>query len=327
MKKELRFAAAYAPATVGNACVGFDSLGFCFGQVGDTITVSKRELTGEAIEGAIEIIGISGHSSNIPMNAATNTAAIALYALLQAHKLDHGFSIQIEKGIWAGSGLGSSAASAVGAVVAANALLHDSLSRKELLTYALKGEEAASKAAHADNVAPCLYGGITLAHEGDGLEILQLPYPDDIWCTVVHPQASISTAKARSVLKTHLDLKSHVRQSSSFAAFVAGLCQQNMALIKRSMEDTLIEPQRASLIPGFYEAKTAALDSGALGFSISGAGPSVFGWAACKEVAEEIKKNVIDVFHSKGLDSDAWVGPIEKRGAHIINETDKSATP
>ena len=302
-------ARVFAPASVGNAAVGFDLLGFAFDSVGDEVTVER----GPA---GVEISAIDGVVRDLPREASRNTAGQALLAMIQELKLSHGFRISIRKGIPMGSGMGGSAASAVGAVVAANALLEKPLAPHALLPFALAGEAVASGAAHADNIAPCLLGGLTLALPDPILDVLELPTPAGIHGVLVHPNLVVETKAARAILSPTLSLAQHVRQSGSLAGFILGCQRNDHELIRRHLRDLVIEPQRAQLIPGFARAKAAALAAGALGFSISGSGPSVFAWAANAADGEKIRAAVAAEFTAVGCDS--WVAPLPCRGARVV---------
>ncbi len=308
-------ATAFAPATVANVAVGFDILGFAVAGLGDRVTVMKTETPGVQIEG---LEGIEG-ADEIPRDAAKNTAGLPLLKLIEALRLDFGFSVRIAKGIPLGSGMGGSAASAVGAIVAANRLLANPLPIAELLPFALEGEAVASGAKHADNIAPCLFGGLTLTGIGENPVVTRLPYPTSLFCAVVHPAMRLATRDARAVLKTDLSLKLHIQQSANLAAFVAGCCTDDFGLIRRGLVDVLIEPQRASLIPGFAAVKAAALSAGALGCSISGAGPSVFALAESATVATQAQNAMIAAFLAAGgLHARGWVSPILATGATVL---------
>lgn len=304
---------AFAPATVANVAVGFDILGFPFEQVGDHVTVERLDSYKDVI-----VEKISGVVVDIPKDPAKNTASVALRTMISALKLPFGFRVSIKKGIPLGSGMGGSAASAVGAVVAANALLDQSVANDRLLHFALAGEAAASGDLHADNIAPCLYGGLTLVLSTAPAQIIQIPLPDGIVCVLVKPHIKIETRHARSILKPQILLSEHVRQSAHLGAFIAACFRSDHALIKASLVDSLIEPQRASMIPGFHDAKSAALAQGALGFSISGSGPCVFAWADSFPTAQKVSDAIQVAFKGFGLTSDAWIGPLGKKGARVV---------
>ncbi len=304
---------AFAPATVANVSVGFDVLGFALDTVGDTVRVTRV-----AGDEQVVVDGIEGVVTDLPRDPAKNTASVALLALIEAARPGCGFRITVEKGIPLGSGMGGSAASAVGAVVAANALLDEPLPLDRLLICATEGERAATGAAHADNTAPCLYGGLTAVVSKDPLEVYPVPFPDTLRCTLVHPHMRIDTRDARAVLRESIGLGEHVDQSMRLAGFLAGCHSGDLPLIGRSLRDEIVEPERSRLIPGFDAARDAALEAGAIGFGIAGSGPSVFAWSADDATARSVSAAVVKQFRSAGLETDAWVSPIRARGAACI---------
>jgi len=305
-------ATAFAPASVANVAVGFDILGFSMDLVGDHVTVIA-----DKTQNGVIVDSITGVVTELPRDARKNTASVALQAMLDELKPDHGFRVSIQKGLPLGSGMGGSAASSVGAVVAADALLKSRLAPEQLLKYALAGETAASGSAHADNIAPCLYGGLTLVLSLDPLRIVRIPTPPELHCVLVHPHIKVETRHARSILKPTLLLQEHVHQSAHLAAFISACHSGDLSVLSASMIDLLIEPQRAELIPGFYEAKSAAIAQGALGFSISGSGPSVFAWAASKNASERVRSAITRVFDGLHIGADSWVAPVHCGGARV----------
>ena len=311
----------FAPATVANVASGFDILGFAIDLVGDLVTISRTEKTGVTLAPMTGIAGVG----YIPLVAEKNTAGFPVLKMIEAFQPKFGMHIEIKKGIPLGSGMGGSAASAVGAVVAAHALLlqegtlTEPLSQDELINFALMGEAIASGSKHADNVAPCLYGGFTLSYPGENPRVTKMPYPKNLFAVVVHPDLRVDTETARSVLKKELLLKTHVEQSARLASLVLGCATENLELIARGLEDVVIEPQRARLIPGFFEVKAAALKAGAIGASISGAGPSVFAFATDLASCEAAKTAMIDAFQKYGkLSSRGFVSSIRETGASIV---------
>lgn len=313
----------FAPATVANVASGFDILGFAISTLGDRVTVSRSKAIGVTLGVTlgvtIEVSGASKIASTIPSDPKLNTAGVPLLQMLEDLKPGYGLSVQIEKGIPLGSGLGGSAASAVGAVVAADLVIGSKLSKEQLIEYALMGEAIASGSKHADNIAPCLYGGLTLSHPGDQPQVVSLPYPKSLYCVVVHPSMTLNTKDARAVLKTEIKLKDHSKQSVYLAALVAGFCTSDFDLISRGLHDILVEPDRAKLIPGFNAVKTAALKSGAMGCSISGAGPSLFAFAKDKTTATQVGTAMVHAFQeASGLTANAFVSVIEPSGARAL---------
>lgn len=310
-----RTATAFAPATVGNAAVGFDVLGFALPVVGDRVAVTRHD----DLKGRIEVESVEDGGAGIPLDPTRNTAGVALASLVEGRGLPFGFSVRIEKGIPLAAGMGGSAASAVGAVVAANALLDEPLDLSEQCAHAVAGEACASGAPHADNVAPCLYGGLTLVLSHDPLDVLQIPVPQEIVCVLVHPHMHIETRDARGVLRPELALSTHTRQSALMGAFIAGCFRSDLELIGRSLDDLVVEPQRSRLIPGFDAVKRAALTAGALGASISGAGPSVFAWCRSHDSAARVRDGIRAAFDAAGLSVDDWLAPVGTGGAHVID--------
>jgi homoserine kinase len=303
---------AFAPASVGNVGVGFDVLGHSMNAVGDRVRATRtaaRGVTIRAIEGVVR---------HLPMDPDRNTASVAVQAMLEAIDPGHGFELTIEKGIPLGSGLGGSAASAVAAVVAANALLARPFDKLSLLKFAMRGEKVASGALHADNVAPSLYGGLILTVGIDDPHVTPIPVPEGVRAVLVHPHIELPTRKSREVLNRTVTLSDVVWQQANLAGFLAGCFTRDLHLIRVSLEDVVIEPQRRDLIPGFQAVKSAALERGALGCSISGAGPSVFAWAE-ESTAAAIRDGMVAAFAANGLETDAWIAPIESDGASVVN--------
>ena len=258
----------FAPASVANISCGFDVLGVCLDNIGDTLHIQETSKPG------IEITEIIGQ--DLPLDPKKNVASVAGMALLADHKSNRGFEIKIEKGIKAGSGIGSSSASAAGAVVGINHLLGNPYTRNELISFAMKGERVACGTAHADNVSPVLLGGFTLVRSLKPLDVVTLNSPLELVVTIIHPEIEIKTADARAVLLDKLHLKQAVAQTANLGALVTGLFKEDYELIRRSLVDHIVEPVRSMLIPGFGELKKAANEAGALGTGISGSGPSVF---------------------------------------------------
>lgn len=305
---------AFAPASVGNVAVGFDILGFSVDALGDRVTVSRRERPG------VEIAAIRG-AADLPLEAALNTAGKALLAMQEALASPFGFTVEIDKGIPLGSGLGGSASSAVAAVVAANALLPASRSKQELLKFALRGEAVASGSLHADNVAPSLFGGLVLTVGIDDPYVCRIPVPGGVRAVIVHPHLFLSTKEARSILRRTVDLSNFVQQSANLAGFISGCYTNDLNLIAASLKDVVIEPQRQSLIPGFMEIRAAAMESGALGCSISGAGPTMFAWAV-EPQAPAVLAAMHAQFAERGMSIDEWIVDPNSAGARIVGSGD-----
>jgi homoserine kinase len=310
----LERARAFAPASVGNVAIGFDILGFAIGSLGDRVTVTRSAKAG------VEVSAVRGVVRELPREARDNTAGRALLALHEAVGPGFGFSLEIDKGIPLGSGLGGSAASAVAAVVAGNALLPHPVSRLELLKFAMAGEAVASGARHADNIAPSLFGGLVLTVGIDHPRVKQIPVPAAIRAVIVHPHMFIATAKARSILKESVDLSDFVWQTAHLAGFISGCYTDDLDMIRASFEDVVIEPQRAALIPGFQEVRRGAMEAGALGCSISGAGPSVFAWTL-EPTAQAVLAAMRREFARQSLDTDHWVVEVRSPGARLIESS------
>jgi homoserine kinase len=302
-------ATAFAPASVGNVGIGFDILGHTIEGPGDRVTVRRDDTRG------VRIVAVRGCETPLPMVAERNTAGAALIALGNALALPFGFEIEIDKGIPYGSGMGGSAASAVAALVAANALLDQPLSPHALYPFALDGEAVASGSRHGDNVGAMLLGGLVLATAN---RLVPIPVPRHIYCVLVHPHAVLETRAARAALEGGHDLSTFVEQSANLAQFLAGCFSGDIELIRSGLDDVLIEPRRMALIPGFSAVKTAALDAAALGAGISGAGPSVFAWCEGELIAQDVAYAMREAFAEAGLDSDVWISPVVGPAAEII---------
>ncbi len=305
-------ATAFAPASVGNVAVGFDVLGLSVQAIGDQVTARRT------VESGVRIAAINGVVRDLPLDAARNTAGRAVMSIVEELKLAYGIELTIEKGIPLGSGLGGSAASAVAAVVAVNALLSTPLSKLELLKHAMRGEEVASGSVHVDNIAPSLYGGLVLTVGVDNPNVKQIPMPEGIRCVLVHPHMVLATKDARKILKPDVSLSDVIWQTANLAGFLAGCYTNDLRLIGESLNDVIIEPQRRVLIPGFDAVKQAAMNAGALGCSISGAGPTVFAWLPADK-AEAARDGMVAAFAAAGLGSDAWISTLEAHGARVID--------
>lgn len=298
-----------APATVANVVCGFDILGFALSEPNDEMTLRK------IAEKTVRIINRDDY--NLPTEPTENVAGVALLSMLEAIDADFGFEVEIKKGIKPGSGVGSSSASAAGAVVAANFLLGERFSKAELVEYAMDGEKVASGARHADNVAPCIYGGFTLVRTSNPLDIIPLDYPK-LFVTVVHPQIEVKTSDAREILKQKIELKEAIAQWGNVAALVAGLQKGDYPLISRSLEDRIIEPIRSILIPKFDEIKVASKFAGSLGGGISGSGPSIFMLSENFETAREVENKMSKVYSVTGIDFNTYVSEINPFGVKLI---------
>lgn len=306
-----RRATAFAPASVSNLAVGFDLLGHPIPATGDRVTVTRRDAPG-VVMGAV-----TGCAGPLPSAPAANTAGAALLRLVADHEPDLGLEVAIDKGIPLGSGIGGSAASAVAAVVAANALLAAPLELDALFPYALAGESVASGAIHGDNVAPSLYGGLVLVRSAVPADVVSLPAPASLRCVLILPRLRLDTREARAVLPDRVPLHDHVVQSGNLAGVIAGCFTGDLALIGRSLADVLVEPHRAALVPGFAAVKAAAMAAGALGCSISGAGPSVFAWCAGDDVSGRVRDAMVDAFSAHGVAAEGWISAVGGEGARL----------
>lgn len=300
-----------APATVANLVCGFDILGLCLQEPNDLMEVTllnKRE-----------IVIISADGYPLPSDPLHNTAGAPLVEMMAELEDEIGFSVTIHKRIKPGSGIGSSAASAAGAVVAANHLLGGHFSKPDLVRFAMFGEKVASGVKHADNIAPCIYGGVTLIRSIHPLDIVPLPSPK-LFVTLVHPQIEVKTADARQILRKEVLLKDAIRQWGNIAGLVAGFLQNDTALIGRSLEDVIIEPVRSILIPGFDEVKQQCKSAGALGGGISGSGPSIFMLSEDETTARAVEGCMTSIYQRIGLDFHTYVTTINPTGVTVLEE-------
>ncbi|MDX2127606.1 MAG: homoserine kinase [Chloroherpetonaceae bacterium] len=303
----------FAPATVANVACGFDVFGFALNHPGDVVELSSSD------SGQLEIIEITGDSGLLSRDPKINTAGVAVLALLDYLGQKRGFTMKLHKQMPLGSGLGSSAASAAAGVFAANYLLGSPLTTKELLAFAIEGERIACGAAHADNVAPALLGGFTLIRSYTPLDVIQIPVPDFLYATVIHPHIQIQTKDARSILRRMIPLSDAIVQWGNVGGVVAGFFMNDLNLISRSLQDQIVEPMRAILIPKFYEVKAAAMQAGALGCSISGSGPSLFALSSSKEVAEKVAHEMCKVFIHIQIGCDSYISSINQTGPKILS--------
>lgn len=300
----------FCPGSVANISCGFDVLGFCLEPVGDLMKVTKTDKPG------ITIGSIKGQ--DLPKDTLKNVASVAAMALLEAHPSSFGFQIDIDKRIKPGSGIGSSAASAAGAVFAINELLGKPYSRNELVQYAMAGEALASGAAHADNLAPVLLGGFTLVRSNQSLDIIKLPSPPELVATVIHPKIELKTIHSRAILKNTVPLDKAIQQWGNLGAFVSALYTNDYDLLSRSMKDKVIEPYRAMLIPRFHEVKVAALHAGALGSGISGSGPSIYALSKGMDIAKQVGEAMKKKFDDLELEYEVHLSKINNEGIKIV---------
>ncbi len=303
----------FAPATVANVACGFDVLGFAVDAPGDVVSMQLNTTK------KITIKSIKGDGGRLPLDASKNTAGVAVQAFLSHLKIEQGVDISIEKNLPLGSGMGSSAASSAAAVVAVNELMGKPLSRQELIPFAMEAERIACGAAHADNVAPAIMGGFVLIRSYAPLDIIRISSPTELFCTVITPDIELRTEDARKVLKQEISMRDAIEQWGNLAGLIVGLLQKDYALIGRSLQDVIVEPLRALLIPGFEEVKQSALESGVLGCSISGSGPSIFALSTSSAIANKAGEAMLTALKEIGLDGKVYVSKINDEGARIIS--------
>ncbi len=300
----------FCPATIANISCGFDVLGLALSAIGDEMVIKKVPTPG------LTITKISG--LNLPKEIHKNVAGVAGLAFMEASEYKGGFEIEIYKKIKAGSGIGSSAASAAGAVWGMNYLLNAPFSLHQLVQFAMAGEKLASGVAHADNVAPAIYGGFTLVRSTEPLDVIPIHVPKELYASIIHPHIEIKTSDSRKILKTSISLADGIKQWGNVGALVAGLYQEDYDLISRSLVDHIVEPIRSILIPGFDEVKHAALSAGALGCGISGSGPSIFALSKGLKTAQKVTQAMSKVFEHMDLSYDPYVSEINTKGIQIM---------
>jgi homoserine kinase len=298
-----------APGTVANLVCGFDVLGLALNDPCDVMTLTRTDRPGLVIRN-IDDYGL-------PEDPLKNVAGVSLLSLMAALPEPIGFEMAIDKKIKPGSGVGSSAASAAGAVAAANILLGNMFSKTELVQFAMNGEKLASGVKHADNIAPCLMGGVTLIRSIHPLDIVPIK-PPPLFVTIVHPQIEVRTSDARQILKKQILLKDAIRQWGNIAGLVSGLCSGDYELIGRSLEDVIIEPLRSILIPAFDKVKKRSLEAGALGGGISGSGPSIFMLSKDEKTAVAVEKEMAAIYDEAGIDYHTYVTTINNEGVKIV---------
>jgi len=301
----------FCPATIANVSCGFDVLGLALDTVGDEMTIRKVEKKGVRIT---KIIG-----QDLPLETHKNVAGVAALALLAETDTLFGFEIEIDKRIKPGSGIGSSAASAAGAVWALNELLGKPFNTTQLVRFAMEGERLATGVAHADNVAPALFGGFTLVRSYEPLDVIRIHTPDALFATVIHPQIEVKTSDAREILKTTVSLKDAIKQWGNVGGLISGLYTEDYDLIGRSLEDHIIEPIRSILIPAFDAVKQQSIKAGALGCGIAGSGPSIFALSKGKETALKVAEAMKNAYDKVGIDYDIHVSKVNKEGIKIVD--------
>lgn len=311
MRKSIK---VFAPATVANVVCGYDVLGFAVNQPGDEVIMTLTEGKG------ITISKITGDDGKLPLNPAKNTVSASVqHYLNQIGKPDLGVEIELHKKMPIGSGLGSSSASTVAGLFAINTLMGNLLTNKELVPFAMKGEELACGYGHADNVAPALMGGFVLIRSYQPLDIISLPFPEEMHAAIVYPEVDVPTKDARQMIRSKVLLKDAVTQWGNVAGLVSGLFMKDYDLIGRSMTDILVEPTRSILIPDFYKLRTIAMKAGAVGFGISGSGPSVFALTKDVDTANKITEKLKQHLKSISINSLSFVSEVNKRGPIILD--------
>lgn len=307
-------ATAFAPASIGNLAVGFDMLGLALDGVGDRVIARRKSSPGISVAA---VFGLDGEPHPyLSTNPAENTASIAAQALWHASGEQGGVELTVHKGIPLQSGMGSSASSAVAAVVAVNALLDKPVSTVGLLEYALEGEKFASGGLHADNVAPSLFGGLVLCPQVLLPRVIQLPTPAGVSAVLIHPDLQVNTAQARRGLAKGYTMEQWLSQQGYLAGFIAACASNDVELMRKTLKDVVIEPQRASAVPCFDVVREAALRAGAIGFSLAGSGPSLF--ALCEEDnARNLAVAMEQACRGQGIECESWVSPLDAQGARL----------
>ena len=309
MKKSIK---VFAPATVANVVCGFDILGFAVNEPGDELIMELTDKPG------VNIVSIEGDEGKLPLDPQKNTVSASLISLLkQIGREDLGVNIRLKKKMPRGSGLGSSAASAVAGLFAINELLDRPLTKEQLLPFAMEGEALACGHGHADNVAPALFGGFTLIKSYEPLEVIALPVPN-LYCALLYPHVDVPTRDARQIIRSKVLLKDAVTQWGNIAGLISSLYTQDYDLLGRCMKDVIVEPVRSMLIPEFDKMKETAMENGALGFGISGSGPTVFSLYRSADDAQKVLANLKQMLSSKGIESNIYLSEINKNGPIVI---------
>jgi homoserine kinase len=309
MKKSIK---VFAPATVANVVCGFDILGFAVNEPGDELIMELTEKPG------VNIVSIEGDEGKLPLDPQKNTVSASIITLLkQIGREDLGVNIRLKKKMPMGSGLGSSAASAVAGLFAINELLDRPLTKEQLLPFAMEGEALACGHGHADNVAPALFGGFTLIKSYEPLEVIALPVPD-LYCALLYPHVDVPTRDARQIIRSKVLLKDAVTQWGNIAGLISSLYTQDYDLLGRCMKDVIVEPVRSMLIPEFDKMKEIAMGNGALGFGISGSGPTVFSLYRSADDAQKVLTNLKQLLASKGIESNIYLSEINKNGPIVL---------
>ena len=300
-----------APATVANLSCGFDVLGVCIKKPYDEISIKKIS------DKKILINILDSPFSNIPSNPKENTGGIPAQLIMNDFNLNYGFELNIRKGIPLCGGLGSSAATAAGVVFGINELLDRKMSLNTMMKYALEGEKLSSETPHADNIGPCLIGGLVLIRDTNTSDLISLPTNDFVFA-IIHPDVKVNTKTARQILPEKIELKKAVKQWGNIASLTYGFTSNNINLIKRSMEDFVIEPVRSKLIPEYDNIKKAALSSDAIGCSISGSGPSIFALCENESIAKKVISEMEAVLNNKSINYHSYISSINTQGIEIL---------
>jgi homoserine kinase len=309
---KLKEAEVFAPASVGNVACGFDVFGLALEYPGDTVIVRWKQSPG------VEITTITGDNGQLPIAAEKNTAGVSVIRFLEHINCQRGIEIELHKMMPIGSGLGSSSASSVASVFAANLLAGKPLTTEKLLPFALEGEKVACGSAHADNAASCLLGGFVLVRSYQPLDVIPIPIPANLYCSIIYPKLEILTRDARKLLPKKISLQEGVTQWANTAGLIAGLMKPDYELIRRSLQDVVAEPVRSKLIPGFQEIKQAALNAGALGSSLSGSGPSIFALCRNKSDAYQSALAMQSALAPYKIGSDLFITKINRKGPRVL---------
>ena len=302
----------FAPASVSNICCGFDILGFAIHGVGDEIIGKVSNQKG------LRITKITGDKGRLPLEIDMNTAGVAAKGVYEHLGLDVGIELELRKKMPFGSGLGSSAASAVAGAMIINEMANRPLTKRELLPFAMEGEKLASGSYHTDNVAPSLLGGMTICRDSELFDVHRVYTPKGLYAVVLYPHIEILTKDARAILSDEVSLKQMIKQTGNLGTLLLGMINSDLDLISRSLEDAVIEPQRSKLIPHFYDVKGAAIEKGALGCSISGAGPSIFALCRNSLEAEQVGNAMQNVFTQAKIKSELFISEINTEGAVLV---------
>lgn len=303
----------FAPATVANVVCGFDVLGFAVNQPGDEVEMRVTKSPG------VRIKKITGDEGLLPLDAEKNTVSASVQHYLKSmDRLDVGVEIILHKKMPIGSGLGSSSASTVAGLFAINKIMGDLLTPKELVPFAMQGEELACGYGHADNVAPALLGGFVLIRSYNPLDVISLPTPHNLHAAIVYPEVDVPTKDARQMIRNNLKLKDAISQWGNVAGLVSGLFMNDLELMGRSMKDVIFEPVRSILIPGFEEMRSIAMENGAIGFGISGSGPSVFALTKSESTANKIAKQQQQFLQKLNISSKPYISSVNATGPKVL---------